>query len=155
MTKRTKLLGAVAAPVIVLAAVVISLKLFTGGDDVVQARHNAIVADAQQLTVTVGDSLTFDRPTIIVEAGRPVVVTVRNLSATDHDFVIPSIPAQDVVVRFEGGHSHGDGTAIVGRPKKKGEVTVQFTPIEPGTYEFYCSITGHKEAGMTGTVTVL
>jgi uncharacterized cupredoxin-like copper-binding protein len=155
MNKRTRLLGAAAIPAVALAAVAIVLRTSSGSADPAQARHDAIAADAQQLTVTVGDSLSFDRPTLIVEAGRPVVVTVRNQSMTEHDFVIPSMPAQDVVVRFEGGHSHGDGTAIVGHPQTKGEVRVQFTPTEPGTYEFYCSLPGHREAGMTGTVTVL
>lgn len=35
-----------------------------------------------------------------------------------------------------------------------GTATVDFTPTEAGTFDFACNITGHKEAGMAGTITV-
>jgi uncharacterized cupredoxin-like copper-binding protein len=149
MHRRTTLLSAITLPAIVLAGAVLAFTAFSGDDGA------ATAADTLRLTVTVGDSLTFDSPSLTVQAGRRVLVTVRNVGATDHDFVIASMPARDVVVKNEVGHSHGDGTTIVGHPKQKGEVTIQFTPAEPGAYEFYCSVTGHKEAGMTGAITVM
>ncbi len=32
--------------------------------------------------------------------------------------------------------------------------TIEFTPTKPGTYEFFCTVAGHKEAGMVGTLVV-
>ena len=38
---------------------------------------------------------------------------------------------------------------------KAGETAnLQFTALEPGTYEIFCSIEGHKEAGMIGELIV-
>ncbi len=35
-----------------------------------------------------------------------------------------------------------------------GSGTVEIVDPPPGTYEFYCSISGHREAGMSGTLIV-
>ena len=48
---------------------------------------------------------------------------------------------------------HGDSAVhVAAAPGATG--TVDFTPSEAGTYEFYCTIEGHKEAGMVGTLVV-
>ncbi|RBW70189.1 hypothetical protein DS031_08355 [Bacillus taeanensis] len=33
-------------------------------------------------------------------------------------------------------------------------VRIKFIPKETGTFELYCSIPGHEEAGMVGQITV-
>ena len=71
--------------------------------------------------------------TLTVRANTPVNITLDNGgSALVHDFVIDS-PA----VKLEAQpHGRASGTAT----------------FPPGTYQFYCSQPGHKEAGMVGSV---
>ncbi len=111
-------------------------------------------AGAQRLTVTVGDSLAFDPPTLTVTAGKPVILTIRNIGNTDHDWTITGLPARDIKSAVQAGHGHPRTGEIVGHPKPKGEVTIRFTPTQPGTYEFYCSVPGHRQAGMQGLLQV-
>ena len=62
-----------------------------------------------------------------------------------------------VVVKNEDGSVHNfeieELGAASGDLDPDGSITVTFT-AEAGTYEYFCSISGHKEAGMTGTLTV-
>lgn len=53
----------------------------------------------------------------------------------------------------EGSHSHENATVHLHTVAGEA-VTAAFTPTEPGTYEFYCSVPGHREAGMVGTLIV-
>ncbi len=64
-----------------------------------------------------------------------VEVEIENLDAFEHDFTIDDL---DVQLAFGANE------------------TVRSTfRATPGTYTFYCSIPGHREAGMEGTMTVL
>src|SRR5438067_5823138 len=91
-------------------------------------------AVAQNVTVKSSDTMRFDPATLTVRANTPVNITLDNSgSALVHDFVIDS-PAIKLEAQPAGRAS---GTAT----------------FPPGTYQFYCSQPGHKEAGMVGTLT--
>jgi plastocyanin len=63
-------------------------------------------------------------------------VTLDNIESGIHDLVIRDLPGFQIEVS-------GEGDTV----SKKVE-------LEKGKYEFYCTIPGHEEAGMKGTLTV-
>jgi nitrite reductase (NO-forming) len=97
----------------------------------------ASVAGAQQVTVTVGNTMQFVPSSIVVRAGQPVELTLRNGGAIPHDFTLATGASGPVKIEAQGGQT-ARGT---------------FTIDTPGTYDFVCSVPGHAAAGMRGAIT--
>lgn len=102
-----------------------------GDDD--HDEPSEVAPNAREIEVT-GSSFAFDPDTIEVEAGEDVAIV---LTSTDilHDLVIDELDAH---VSAEGGDTAAGGLRAE----------------EPGTYTFYCSVPGHRDAGMEGTLVV-
>ena len=105
----------------------------------------AIASDSTQvITLTLGDyHFTPDR--IEVTAGQPVQLTLTNTDTiTPHNFIMQDEAAGlDIDIDVSAGKT----------------ATVEFTPVIPGDYSFYCSkklpfMKSHQEKGMEGTLTV-
>lgn len=97
-----------------------------------------IPAGAQRLSVTLSE-FAIEPADLTAEAGRPIAVTVVNAGSIEHDWTVHLPDGSEVA----GGH-------IVAAPGT--ESTGVFT-LEPGTYEVWCAVPGHQDAGMTGTLT--
>src|SRR6266542_3928697 len=91
------------------------------------AAARAAPGQAQPVKLVATD-LKFDQKEIKVAAGQPVELTLENKGVLEHDFTLQS-PAFQL-------------KALAGQTAKG-----TFTPANEGTYEFFCSIPGHKEAG--------
>jgi plastocyanin len=105
---------------------------------------------AGDLTLTMSD-IAFDQTELAATAGEAVDLAVVNEGVLEHDFTIDEIPAEvsgsgDIVV---GGDQDVHGSL---GPGASGVLTL--TVSEAGSYTFYCSVEGHREAGMEGTLTV-
>lgn len=90
---------------------------------------------------------------IIVKEGEQTSITLDNLDSVEHDIEIKEFPVE----KTEVGHAgHGENSPDFHlHAHAKDTTTVVFTPLQKGTYEFYCTIPGHKEAGMTGVIVVI
>lgn len=80
-----------------------------------------------------GTEYSFGPSPLKASAG---LTTIRftNKGAMEHDFVINAL-----------------GVKLVAQPGKTAEATVT---LKPGTYKSYCSVPGHRQSGMQGTLTV-
>jgi len=101
----------------------------------------------------------YSVPSLTVKAGETVKLTLNNVGALEHDFVIEKIDVKTKVVKDSGSdehHAHGvEANYDLHVSAQVGETSViQFTVAEPGTYQFFCSVPGHKEAGMVGELIV-
>ena len=102
----------------------------------------------------------YSSPSLTVPAGQPVIITIENKGYVEHDFVIEKIDA-DVVLRDDNGseahHAHGEASDYdVHASAQVGQTTtLELTVLEPGIYQFFCSVAGHKEAGMIGELIVV
>ena len=99
---------------------------------------------AQRATVTL-DSYSYTPNHLIVEAGKPVVLTLTSVTTIiPHNFIIKD-PAGSLSVEQE---------VSAGKT-----ATVKFTPTQPGTFPIYCDkrlwpLPSHRDKGMEGKLEV-
>jgi len=141
----TALLPAITAAAVTLAC---------GGD----AHDDERAVGADTVVVTARDTL-FEPTELRVRRGGSVTIELRNEDSVEHDLEIAGLDAEVTAGgASDDGHGNGadhdDEQTIAVHTEGDGTASVTFTPMDAGEYEFYCTITGHKEAGMVGTLIV-
>jgi len=98
----------------------------------------------QVISLSLGD-YHFTPDTLEVQTGRPVVLTLTNTDTlTPHNLTLQEAAAGlDIDTDVSAGSTS----------------TVEFTPVKPGTYTFFCNkkllfMKSHRERGMEGTLRV-
>ncbi|MFN8594318.1 MAG: cupredoxin domain-containing protein [Thermomicrobiales bacterium] len=97
------------------------------------AAQGEVPAAALAPTVTAID-IAFQPNAVTIPANTDVTFTLPNNGAAPHNF---SIDALNISVDLQPGETK---TVVINAPA--------------GSYEYYCNVPGHKEAGMVGTLTV-
>ena len=121
----------------------------------------AAVAPSQQsidtvivhLGNTAGD-FVFDPSQLTFEAGKRYKLLLDNPSPTKHYFTAKDFADVIWTQKVEAGNVEVKGAVHELELKPTAEAEWLFVPQKPGTYELHCSISGHTEAGMVGTITV-
>lgn len=76
-------------------------------------------------------------PPLHAEVGDLVVITLTNHEPSEHDIAFPDFDAHS-------DHLHGIGS----------QTTVQFIATKSGDFPYYCTVSGHRIAGMQGSVII-
>lgn len=129
--------------VVVLLATLILLLAACGGGDagsgasapVGESGDAAAPPAAQDITI-LGKDIAYEPTEISGEVGQPLNITLENTGALEHNITWEE--SDELFIDTQAGES-ADGT---------------ITFDEAGEYGFYCSVAGHREAGMVGTVTI-
>jgi heme/copper-type cytochrome/quinol oxidase subunit 2 len=104
-----------------------------------------VAADGVQRATVTLDSYSYSPNHLIVEAGKPVELTLTSVTTViPHNFII-----RDTTGTLSVEQDIGAGKTI----------TVTFTPTQPGTFPIYCDkrlwpLPSHRDKGMEGTLEV-
>ena len=93
-------------------------------------------AQTLKLSADPGGALKFDKSSLSAKAGK-VTIVLDNPSSLPH------------AVEIEGNGIEESSSTI-----GKGETTKVSATVKAGTYEYYCPVGQHRQAGMEGTLTV-
>jgi plastocyanin len=83
-----------------------------------------------------GGELAFEKDQLTAPAGE-ITLVMENPASVEHNIAVK-----------------GDGIDEKGPVVGEGGTSELTVTLQPGEYEFYCSVPGHEAAGMEGTLTV-
>lgn len=112
-----------------------NLSTISPNDSTSTGAISAEEGEVKEFTVEGTSNLKFTPATISVNQGDTVRITFKNISGK-HDFKIDEFNVGTKVIE-------------VGE-----EETIEFVADKAGNFEFYCSVPGHRVAGMKGTLVV-
>src|SRR5262245_15300977 len=109
------------------------------------------------LNVNMLDTLKFD-PATLSASGGSATVNVKNGGAQQHNFVVVKA-GDESRVATEAAAKNGDATGIAGvlaggAPVAAGASETVTVTAPAGSYVYLCTIPGHFQAGMQGTLTI-
>lgn len=93
-------------------------------------------AGAIEISADASNALRFNVTELSAEA-RTVTISMANPSALPHNVAIK-----------------GNGVDVKGEVVNTGGTSTASADLAPGAYTFYCSVPGHEQGGMTGTLSV-
>ncbi|MGH9010989.1 MAG: cupredoxin domain-containing protein [Acidimicrobiia bacterium] len=95
----------------------------------------ATEAPAGDKITVLGKEFSYDPAKLTLKAGQGSTIVLKNTGSIEHDITVDDAGFKLTVP----GNNTREKSLKVGKP---------------GTYQFYCAVSGHKDAGMKGELTV-
>jgi plastocyanin len=131
MSSRARWLAAIA-----LSAAFVVAGCGGGGSTTATAARSTGPGEKLALKAAPGSQLRYDKRTLQAKAGK-VTIVMSNPSALSHSVAI-----------------EGNGVSRAGQVVAPGGTSTVAAALKPGTYTYFCTVPGHRQAGMQGTLTV-
>lgn len=131
---------------------------FATNDYITNAGEIVKAADWEKMeTVTVEfDEYSYDPEDIVLKAGKPYKLVLKNLGKEKHYFTAPefykAIAARKVQSNKDGEIKAPYFTAL--ELMVDGQLDLYFVPVTKGEYEVYCTIDDHRDEGMVGKLII-
>lgn len=132
-----------------------------GGAASVEASPLVAIAPTQQSPVevrvhlgTAANELKFEPESLTFEAGQRYKLILDNPSPQKHYFTAKDFADSIWTQKVEAGAVEVKGAIHELELKPGAEAEWVLIPQKPGQYELHCSISGHTEAGMRGTLVI-
>ena len=103
---------------------------------------------------TEAGELKFVPDTFNFEASKRYKLILDNPSPVKHYFTAKDFADAIWTQKVEAANVEVKGAIHELELKPTAEAEWVFIPLKPGTYELHCSIPGHAEAGMIGSITI-
>ena len=143
MGGRERIVGAIS---VTLALAAVSAAVITAANEEEEGESEAAPAEGEapppgggqqlKLGADPGGKLAFDTDKLDAKSG-PVTIAMSNPAQLEHDVSL-----------------EGPGVDKEGKTVGKGGTSTVSADLKPGKYTFYCSVPGHRDGGMEGTLTV-
>jgi uncharacterized cupredoxin-like copper-binding protein len=159
----------IGTPIALVVGVAAAVAVSGCGD----ADHDGVAKPDSSGVITVtARNVKFVPDEIELPAGQTVTLMLENEDGQEHDLQVTGLevevieggatgeeheidtPDDSMETPEHGGSPRGEMGPIALHTAAHGEDSVTFVATAKGEYEFWCTITGHKEAGMVGTLTV-
>lgn len=110
-------------------------------------------ADDPRLIELVTKDSKYSMSSITLKKDEPITLRIKNDDAVEHDLQVDDLTVEKL--SNGGTHDHSMKPGQLHLHVMAGTTSdIGFKATTAGTYEYYCTIEGHREAGMHGTLTV-
>jgi uncharacterized cupredoxin-like copper-binding protein len=117
----------------------------------------SVVATPTEIKISLGNTaneLKFFPDRVQLIAGKKYKLLLSNSSPQKHYFTAMEFASSSWTQKVDAGNVEIKGAIQELELRPSTNAAWVLVPMKPGTYKLRCTIPGHTEAGMTGTITV-